>query len=128
MADEETQTTEVAVEGPEAEETPDFAAKLAAAESTNAGLRAMLAHVAPDMDIEEELDNIAFRRDGTPVYIGTEGGPATESKTEPKPKPAPRARPAESRGGAGKPSVKGMDDKGLAATVAKNGMRQFKTD
>ena len=67
---------------------------------------------------------MAFKRDGSPVYIGEVK--ELQSDEKPKPKPAARARPAETRGGTGKVSVKGMDDKGLAASVAKNGMRQFK--
>ena len=126
MEETTTETTEAPAEGSEeapAEESPDFAAKLAAAESTNAGLRAMLAHIAPDLDVEKELDNIAFKRDGSPVYIGSD---EPDAKAETKAKPTARTRPAQTRGAVGKASVKGMDDKGLAATVAKNGMRQFK--
>ena len=113
----EVETTEEISEGEEVEETPDFAAKLAASESANAGLRAMLAHVAPDMDVEAELDNIAFRRDGTPVYIG-EAEAKGEAKTETKAKPPARTRPAETRGAPGKVSASSMDDKGLMAAVS----------
>ena len=34
------------------------------------GLIAILRHVAPGVDLDAELENVAFRRDGTPVYIG----------------------------------------------------------
>ena len=127
MAELETpsETTEEATEESEetTEESSDVAAKLLDAQSTNASLRAMLAHVAPDIDVEAELDNIATKRDGTLVYIGESAAPAPEEK--PKAKAAPRNRPAQTRGGPGKASVSAMDDKGLQAAVAKNGMRQF---
>ena len=124
MANEEL-TTEASPEEPEealTEEAPDPKAALEESQSTIASLRAMLASLAPDIDVDAELDNVAFRRDGTPVYVGE----IKELKTEDKPKVKPaRSRPAETRGGTGKVSVKAMDDKGLAASVAKNGMRQF---
>ena len=78
----EVQEPEVA----EAEEAPDH-------EGENHALRAMLAHLSPDMDIDAELDNVAFRRDGSPVYIGEIAGggatgqapsPAAPAKREPK--------------------------------------------
>ena len=43
----------------------------------------ILGHVAPDVDVDAELDNIAYRKDGTPVYIGDLGASvASEEATE----------------------------------------------
>ena len=61
-----------------------------ASESTIASLRAMLASLAPDVDVDAELDNVAFKRDGSPVYIGEVKELQAEAKTETKAKPPAR--------------------------------------
>ena len=39
-------------------------------EAENVSLRALIAKWAPDADLDAEMDNIAFKRDGTAIYIG----------------------------------------------------------
>ena len=114
----EVETTEEISEPEEIEETPDVAAQLQESQSTIASLRAMLASLAPDVDVDAELDNVAFKRDGSPVYIGEVKELQAEAKTETKAKPPARTRPAETRGAPGKVSASSMDDKGLMAAVS----------
>ena len=64
------------------------------AEGRVAALEALLAHIAPDADLEVEVDNLATKRDGTMVYIGdlqpaasAAPAPAQEERTRVKPTP-----------------------------------------
>jgi len=43
---------------------------------------AILGHALPDVDLEKEADNVAFRRDGSAVYIGDISGAKAETKPE----------------------------------------------
>ena len=54
----------------------------------------MLAKLAPDIDIDAELDNVAFKRDGSPVYIGE----VKELQSDEKPKAEARAALTGKRG------------------------------
>ena len=124
-----TETTEAAAEAATTEEDP--AAQLAEAEATNASLRAMLKHFAADVDVDAEIENIAFRRDGTPVYVGDAKAVQEAAKEAPAakaaPKPPVRTQPAQTRGAPGKASVAGMNDKALLDSVRSGGMKQFAT-
>lgn len=76
---------EVIGEGDEVEEEEEQEEdpELTKAKEENAALRALLQHHGGEgMDIDAELDNIAYRRDGTPVYIG--GGKPSKGGDEEK--------------------------------------------
>ena len=46
-------------------------------------LEVILEHVNPGLDLETEMDNVAYRKDGTAVYIGDlPQGEATNDETE----------------------------------------------
>ena len=112
-------------EGPSAED------RLEESEANVKSLRAMLSHFASGVDIDAEIENIAYKRDGTAVYIGetkpasAEAGKAGEKPVAKGKTPASRTRPAENRGASGKASVGSMSDEGLLSAVSKNGMKQF---
>ena len=77
----------------------------------NTILRTLLGHFAKDLDVDEEMENIAWKKDGTPVYIGdTQVG--TEESTPVK----RRKKPAETRGSSGKQK---FDTAGLIAQARK---------
>ena len=93
----------------QADETPSVEDQLADAKSEAAGLRALFGHLHPGVeDLDGELENMAFKRDGTPVYVGdlkpvglegdseTSGSEAPEALQD-KPKRAVRRSPAVSR-------------------------------
>ena len=80
-------------------------------EGDNVALRAILSRLAPDADLDAEMDNIAFKRDGTPVYIGDLGKP--EPEPEPSTKKRKRVVSRASQRGRGKttPSLESMSIK-----------------
>ena len=120
-------TEETAAETAETNE-PSAEDRLEESEANVKSLRAMLSHFASGVDIDAEIENIAYKRDGTAVYIGQTKPGASEPGEKPAAKgkaPVSRTRPAETRGASGKASVGAMDDAGLLGSVRKSGMKQF---
>ena len=72
----------------EADETAEEVDYIALYESAVA----LLEHLSPGIVVDDELGNVAYKRDGTPVYVGELEAPAavvedgtTGQKVEPKP-------------------------------------------
>ena len=67
-----------------------------------AALEALLAHIAPDADLDAEVDNLATKRDGTMVYIGdlqpaASAAPAPAQEERSRVKPTPIRQPGTGR-------------------------------
>ena len=88
----------------EEEEAPD----VESLQDENSALRALLGHFAEGVNVDQAMDDIAYKRDGTPVYIGkdaksdrsdSEDQEGKESKEGKAGKAAPRRprQPAEQR-------------------------------
>ena len=114
---------------PVAESEPP-APDLEALQEEVTALRALLTHISGGtIDIDEELDNVALKRDGTVINLSSWKPAVKVTAGEPPParKPVRQARPAETRGAASlRASAQSLDDTQLMAALSSGGgMKQF---
>ena len=80
-------------------EEPSSDELLADSRAEAAGLRALLGHLNPGIeDLDSELENMAFKRDGTPVYVGEMKPGGVEGDSETKGAEAPGDPPGKTEG------------------------------
>ena len=92
--------------------------------SENTVLRAIIARLGPDgFDVEAELDNVAFKRDGTPVWLGETAAPA-EPPAPPPVRKLPRSTQRSS--GSRRPNLKNMNTEELADHYQKVMQREWR--
>ena len=102
-------------------EETDSAVELSAMKDTNSSLMALIKHLSPELDIDKALDDFAYKRDGTPVYIGET---LVKEETAPAAKPVQR-RPSNQRIANARPKASALNDNDLLGSIAVNGMKTY---